>query len=127
MSNVKLSSSSISKEQKAMLAIGLKAVLDVSTAKKDVMETLLSVAGRSNEDLLSEDEMVAKINEAINHLHNGIEELKIFRNMIRDDRPNFQKRQDVFQNRNRNRPRVERNPRDILTQIIKSMDKKADV
>lgn len=114
MSNVKLSSSSISKEQKAMLAIGLKAVLDVSTAKKDVMETLLSVAGRSNEDLLSEDEMVAKINEAINHLHNGIEELKIFRNIIRDDRPNFQKRQDVFQNRNRKTGLGSRETREIF-------------
>jgi hypothetical protein len=113
--------SKITDESKAKLSVILTGILKITEAKNELMKVALE--SMKDDRTMTDSEMVTAINHAMALMDAGAVEVTIFRNMIRDDRSKWVKRQKLRDWRDA--PREDRDPVLTLGAIIESMKKKA--
>lgn len=117
-------------EKKAVLAVGLTAMLEVSRAKLNMSESFLAFGKEGDID-----EAIAKVEAAFANLAKASEEMRVFRNMLRDDRPKRTKEKERAVRKGygytmygvndvRGLPRSERDPKELIAQIASTMKPK---
>lgn len=113
-------------ETKAKLSVVLTALLEATRAKNNLSKAALALGQGGDVE-----ETIKLVEEAFNDLAKATEEAKLFRNMLRDDRPKAVKNRQQWAKRgpssltpyhsDREMPRSEQDPKDVLARIVKTM------
>ena len=114
-------------EDQAKLSIGMTSLLEATKAKNNLSRALLAFTHHTKEGTpLDVDTVLAQIDEATADLAKAIDEAKVFRNFVRDDRSASAKNRgrayarDPWHHRDMwgETPRHHRDPKDIIAATL---------
>jgi hypothetical protein len=115
----------ITPEQEAKLCLALTTMLKATEAKLATMKA--SLALMENKPV---EEALAHLDEAVEAMHRGIEEAKVFRNVLRDDRPRHVLNKVRTEMRlfgdERRIPRHERDPAKLLAEMVRGIEQRRE-
>jgi hypothetical protein len=108
-------------EEEAKLCLSLTTMLKATEAKAATMKASLALMKKK-----PVEEIIAHLDEACSHLYFGIEEVTVFRNILRDDRPKHVRTRVAHEKRwnghLRNTPRTERDPVELLAEMVRGIE-----
>lgn len=114
-------------EDRAKISIAMTSLLEATKAKNNLSRALLAFTHHAKDGApLDADPVVAQIDEAIAELGKAIDEAKVFRNFVRDDRSRNMKdrarmyARDPWRHRDiyGELPRHQRDPQDIINSTL---------
>lgn len=118
------------KEMKAKVYLALTAMLEVTKAKNHMSKALLAYANGTGDA----ESIIKELDAFFEAVDKAKEEGAVFRNVVRDDRPKHIKTTQRMAKRgslgfngvysDRDLPRSQQDPKDIMDRIIKSMKDK---
>lgn len=113
-------------ETKAKLSVVLTALLEATRAKNNLSKAALALGQGGDVEAI-----IGLMEAAFGDLEKAVEEARVFRNMLRDDRSKAVKNRQQWAKRgpssltpyhsDREMPRSEQDPKDVLGRIVKSM------